>query len=144
MNPEFYFECHPHQWLRDNIRRQTVGPTTAVAIQQTCPPDAPLDQTCRTWRAWLEDLFGPPETTEQTDCDLSTSLLLRYPGPIIVRIFLDRAPGPELCNLEIVGRDGLIVWKPGSTPLSVIHHNGAAEVCCQHPYADSLTKEYTP
>ena len=144
MNPESYFECHPHQWLSENIRSQTVGPTVAVTIQQAGPPELPLEQTCRAWRAWLEDLFGPPEAGEETASDLSISLLARYPGPVIVRVFLDRAPGGELCNLEIVGRDGLLVWKPGSTPIAVIHHDHAAELCCQHPYADALRKDCTP
>lgn len=137
MNSNSYFEDDPWSRLVGEVRGGSVGRVVAVAVQAIGMPDQ-LDQTLQAWRARLESLLGPPADSDLLRNEQALSLLLRYEGPVIGRIFVDGSTGSPLSNVEIVGTEGLLVWKPDVHPLAFITSGAGVELSVEHAYAAAL------
>lgn len=140
MNPNSYFEDDPWTHIVAEVRGGSVGRVVAVEVQAICMPDQ-LDQTLQGWRSHLELLLGPPVDSELLRNEQARSLLLRYEGPVLGRVFIDGCGGPSLSNVEIVGTDGLLVWKPDVRPLAFIISSAGAELSAEHAYAVALQED---
>ncbi len=137
MNSNSYFEDDPWTHIVAEVRGGSVGRVVAVAVQAICMPDQ-LDQTLQAWRSRLEPLLGPPGDSDLLRNEQARSLLLHYEGPVIGRIFVDCCFGPPLSNVEIVGTEGLLVWKPDVHPLAFITSGAGVELSVEHAYVTAL------
>ena len=137
MNANSYFEDDPWVRLAGEVHGGSVGRVVAVAVQAICMPDR-LDHTLQAWRARLESLLGPPADSDLLRNGEALSLLLRYEGAVIGRIFVDGGAGSPLSNVEIVGTEGLLIWKPDVHPLAFITSGAGVELSVEHAYAAAL------
>ena len=71
-------------------------------------------------------------------------MVLRYDGPVIARVFVDRAAGEPFTNFEIAGTEGLLVFRPSSAVLSDVRTETGRSCTYEHPVAASLTREAKP
>jgi len=140
VNPNSCFEDDPWTRLVAEVRGGSVGRVVAVAVQAICLPDQ-LDQTLQAWQSRLEPLLGPPLDSDLLRNEQARSLLLRYEGPVLGRVFIDGCGGPSLSNVEIVGADGLMVWKPDVHPLAFVTSRAGAELSYEHAYAVALQED---
>lgn len=137
MNPNSYFEEDPWARLVTEVHGGAAGKIVAIAVQAICTPDQ-IDQTLQTWRSRFESLLGPPVDSDLLQNKQAQSLLLRYEVPAVGRVFIDACGGPALSNVEIVGTDGLLLWKPDVHPLAFITSSTGTELSAEHAYAVAL------
>lgn len=142
MNPNSYFENDPWSQMIQDVRSGSVGKVVALAVQAICAPGH-ADRASQEWQARLTALLGPPQDNDLLRNGPALSVLQRYKGPVIVRLFIDEGPGGPLSNIEIVGSEGLLVWKPDVHPLSVVTSSTGVDLMAEHAYAAEL-KEARP
>jgi hypothetical protein len=140
MNASAYFETDPWTETVQIVRRGSLGPLAAIAVQVTCPPGA-LDTVVEAWERRWESLLGAPIGMDKQHAEGVVSLLARYSGNIIVRLFADEGTDGPVSNFEIVGTEGLLIWKPDVHPLARLRLSGRDEIAFAHPYAASLAQE---
>jgi hypothetical protein len=140
MNSQSYFEIDPWTYAVSKIRDGLVGIVKAAAVQVVCPPGS-LESTTAEWQVKLNDLLGQPAHHDEFRNSKAISTILQYDGHAIVRLFVDEGIGEPVSNFEIVGTDGLLVWKPDVCALSVVRTSTGQKASYEHPYADLLEKE---
>jgi hypothetical protein len=139
VNPDSYFENDPWAHLLKEVKRDAVGKVVAVNIQAGCLAGN-LDRTVQEWQTRLDSLLGQPERHDVLRNGPAVSLLLRYSGPVIGRVFVDERADSPFANVEIVGAEGLLVWKPDVHALSVITSAKGIELAVEQAYAVELTE----
>ncbi len=139
MKRDSHFGNEPWARMVEEVRGGAIGRVAAVAVQAVCLPGQ-IAQVLGEWRSRLDALLGPPIRSDLVRNGLALSLLLRYEGPVIGRIFVDESAGAPAANVEIVGEEGLLVWKPDVRALSIITSAGGTEVSAGHAYATGLAE----
>jgi hypothetical protein len=137
VNPNSYFENDPWSQMIEGVSSGSVGRVVALAVQAICAPGQ-MDRTFQDWQTRLAALLGPPLNSDLLRNGPALSVLQRYDGPVIVRLFIDEGPAAPMSNIEIVGSEGLLVWKPDVHPLSVVTSSTGTELMAEHAYAVEL------
>jgi hypothetical protein len=140
MDASAYFETDPWTEIEKTVRSGALGHIAAIAVQVTCPPGT-LDTVVQEWQQRLDTLLGAPTATDVRHVEGASSLLARYRGNIIVRLFADEGADGPVSSFEIVGTEGLLIWKPDVHPLARLRLAGRDEIAFAHPYAASLAQE---
>ena len=140
MNLDLYFETDPWSHAVEMSQKGKLGQIAAFGVQVACAPGA-LEETLEQWQNRLKELFGQPKTCDKIAGGRAVSLLLRYDGPVIGRVFIDQNADEPFSNFEIVGADALLIWKPNVCALSTVTTPGKQFTLYQHPYPVSLAKE---
>jgi|WetSurMetagenome_2_1015567.scaffolds.fasta_scaffold989298_2 hypothetical protein len=140
MNADSYFENDPWSYTVEKLREGLLGQAAGVCIQATCRPGK-IQETLRLWQTRLTALFGPPENSHQLQVEGVISILLRFPGPVIARIFLDEGTSQEVSNFEIAGTRALLVWKPSGCALSTMQTKDKTTTLYEHPFPTALGRE---
>ncbi len=143
MNANSYFENDPWSYSVEKLREGLLGRAAGVCIQATCR-QGKLQETLQFWQTRLTSLFGRPENSHQIQAEGVTSIVLRFPGPVLARIFLDEGISEEVSNFEIAGTRALLVWKPSVCALSTLKTESKTTTLYEHPYATALAKEVQP
>jgi hypothetical protein len=140
MNADSYFENDPWSYTVEKLQEGLLGQAAGICIQATCRPGK-FQETLQLWQTRLTTLFGRPENSHRLDTEGVTSLLLRFPGPVIARIFLDEGTSEEVSNFEVAGTCALLVWKPSACVLSTVRTKDKTTILYEHPYGTTLAKE---
>ena len=140
MNLDLYFETDPWSHAVEIVQKGGLGKIAAFGIQAACTPGA-FEETFEQWQNRLKELFGEPEVCNKIAAERAISMLLRYDGPVIGRVFIDQSADEPFYNFEIVGTDALLIWKPDVCALSTVTTPGKQFTLYQHPYPTSLSKE---
>lgn len=140
MDWKLYFETEPWSYAVGMINNGDLGSVSTFGIQAACAADA-LDQTLEQWQTRLNQLFGQPVVCDKLAGEHAVSLLLRYDGPVVGRVFIDRNADAPFCNFEIVGAKALLLWKPEVCALSKVTTPDKTVMLYQHPCLESLAKE---
>ena len=88
-------------------------------------------------------MFGEPASCDKLVCDNAVSLLLRYTGPVVGRVFIDKNADEPFSNFELAGTDALLIWKPDVCALSTVTVSGKQHSLFQHSYPAALGQEVT-
>ena len=138
MNGACYFETTPWARICEEIRTQEgLSQIVSVSIQTACA-DPDLEAALSLWKSRLEEILGPAQRTDILQSQHAVSVLQRYSGNAIVRIFLD-GPTSDCCeNFEIVTRQALYIWKPNSRPQAHIERHGQLSCICSQAYSCDL------
>jgi hypothetical protein len=139
MSLDAFFGNDPWSNAVELVRKGTIGSTRAAAVQAVCPKGA-AEKAAQEWRSKMDAVFGTPVESDTITGGSAVSVLLKYDGPVIVRLFVDEGPGQPVANFELVGTGGLLVWKPERYPLSVFYTHGGARVDCEDANAESLER----
>lgn len=140
MDFSLYFENDPWSHAVEMIDNGELGQIVTFGVQAACVPGA-LEETLKQWLNRLNELFGQPKSCDKLASELAVSLLLRYDGPVIGRVFIDQNADEPFSNFELVGDKALVIWKPDVCALSTVITSGKQHTMYQHPYAPSLLKE---
>jgi hypothetical protein len=143
MNPESCFETDPWSYAAGLVKAGSLGAIKALAVQATVEKGLRVSAIER-WQACLIDLLGTPEQSDVLETESATSILLRFPGSAIVRLFFDEGPGEPVCTFELVADLGLLVWRPDIHRLSWMQTPERSEAVHEHPYATALGKVVSP
>ena len=140
MNPEAFIENEPWSYAVQRVKDGGLGRVAALSVQAIEKKKTPAEQLDQ-WRTRLDELFGPA-----CDCDIQRtgsawSAILRYDGPVLVRLFLEQSAGGNVLNFEIVGSKSLLIWKEDVHPLSNIQTSDGVELLYEHPYPVALGQE---
>jgi hypothetical protein len=136
LNPAFYFECDPWTKTVEQARQGVIGELRVVGVEATFAPGQ-TEQIAAEWVDRINDLLdAKPLELDRIGCEMATSILMRYPDGVIVRLFLDTCESCPNENFELVGRDGLIIWNPSI--ISVLDTSSETRLSCSHPYAVSM------
>ena len=122
------------------INNGELGQIAAFGVQAACASDA-LEEKLEQWLNRLNRLFGQPQTCDKLAGERAVSLLLRYDGPVIGRVFIDRNADAPFSNFEIVGGKALLIWKPEVCALSKVTTPDKTVTLYQHPYPVALAME---
>ena len=139
MKAELFFQTDPWAEAKRLADAGEFGRIASIGISEICA-DADLETAKQRWLDRLQELLGKPVSSDTVSCPQALSVLLRYDGPAVVRIFLDRSEGGPVSTFEIVGTDSLVVYKPDLGALSIINTDGATTRVLQHEYSDSLSR----
>ena len=139
MNADSYFETDPWLYAAEAVQKDSLGRIVAFAVQSSCR-SGEMEHALREWRLRIEELFGPHKTCDKLQSEHAISLLLRYDGPVIGRVFIDQSSDDPFCNFEIVGTDALLIWKPDVCALSTLRTANRQQTVYQHAYPTVLGK----
>ena len=107
MDPDSCFESAPWEFAAGRIRDGQLGRVVAASVQETCTTGE-LAAAAGQWEDRFRLLFGEPVSCDRLESENAMSVLLRYEGARIVRLFFDREAREHVCNFEIVGTAGLL------------------------------------
>ena len=140
MNLDLYFETDPWSHAIEMVHSGELGRIATFGVQAACVPGA-LEETLEQWLNRLNELFGQPKTCDKLAGERAASLLLRYDGHVIGRVFIDQSADEPFSNFELAGTDALLIWKPDVCAFSTVSTPGKQRSLYQHPYPVSLSKE---
>jgi hypothetical protein len=72
---------------------------------------------------WLRDiksLFGEPDSFTSLDSHKALSMVMKYSHGPIVRVFADWSENRSFCDIEAVGTETAIIYRPGVNLLASI------------------------
>ena len=140
MNAESYFECEPWQYVTDMVHKGELGRVAAFAVQVSCNTGE-MRTELQQWQERIHELFGSAAICDKLESEQAVSLLLRYNDSMIGRVFIDQSSDDPFCNVEIVGTDSLLIWKPTACALSSLRTTDKQHAMYQHPYATDLVRK---
>ena len=127
MNPKSLFADDPWFHALQEVKDGEIGSVKAVSVLAHCAPGQ-LAQSAGEWQSRLDAAFGQPVNRDVLRHGHALSELVRYEGPIIGRLFIDEATIEPNSNFELVGTDGLLLWKPDVHPLSILVVHNRIEI----------------
>ena len=140
MNPESFFETTPWQYAHDRITNGDLGSIIAVGVQEILPVNS-IDTRIEFWKAQFCSLFDGEEAVHKLENRQTISMLMRYPGPVLIRLFLEQQDHQPVSNFEVVGTKALLVWKQDGFNLATVNTAGETEISFGHPYAVTLGQQ---
>ena len=138
MNAAAYFETDPWEQLMSLSGKGRLGRVVCIAVQMVCSPGAIVEAE-ELWRERVGGILGKLLRSDAIRTKTATSLIARYHGNALFRLFIDEGKGVRVTDFEVVGTEALLVWKPDVRTLSRIStENGDIHVF-DHASADSMS-----
>lgn len=137
MKAEWYFECAPWDKVCAEIRA-TEGVEAIECVSVQCVDTAQAQQRAQAWEQRLQQLLGSPVQRSVLTADKAVSVLVRYPGNVIARIFADAQSTEAYDNFEVTTRKALYVWKPSSHPQARFESAQGSESVCRQVFSSDL------